>query len=91
MTASYQNPLKNLFKGYLFCYESNFLQKCCREFIDLHCMVKYCVTGIPARRKLPESMDAVLAFEEEFGREVSEDAVLQFRTVGDVVRYFEGW
>lgn len=34
-------------------------------------------------------MDAVLAFEEEFDREVPEDAVLQFRTVGDIVRYFE--
>lgn len=34
-------------------------------------------------------MDAVLAFEEEFGEEIPDDVIVKFRTVGDLVGYFE--
>lgn len=35
-------------------------------------------------------MDAVLAFEEEFGVEIPDDRIMEFRTVGDILRYLEG-
>lgn len=34
-------------------------------------------------------MDAVLAFEEEFELEIPDNVIAKFRTVGDLVRYFE--
>lgn len=34
-------------------------------------------------------MDAVLAFEEEFGVEIPDDRIMEFRTVGDIVEYLE--
>lgn len=34
-------------------------------------------------------MDAVLAFEEEFEVEIPDDVIVKFRTVGDLVGYFE--
>lgn len=34
-------------------------------------------------------MDAVLAFEEEFELEIPDNVIAEFRTVGDLVRYFE--
>lgn len=35
-------------------------------------------------------MDAVLAFEEEFGVEIPDGRIMEFRTVGDIVSYLEG-
>lgn len=35
-------------------------------------------------------MDAVLAFEDEFGTEIPDEKIAEFRTVGDIVRYLEG-
>lgn len=34
-------------------------------------------------------MDAVLASEEEFGVEIPDSVIMEFRTVGDIVRYLE--
>ncbi len=34
-------------------------------------------------------MDAVVAFEEEFGVEIPVYQIIEFRTVGDIVRYFD--
>lgn len=34
-------------------------------------------------------MDAVLAFEEEFGVEIPVDIIVELRTVGDIVEYLE--
>lgn len=34
-------------------------------------------------------MDAVLAFEEEFEVKIPDDVIARFRTVGDLVEYFE--
>ena len=36
-------------------------------------------------------MDAVLAFEDELGMEIPDEKIMEFRTVGDIVRYLEGW
>lgn len=35
-------------------------------------------------------VDAVLAFEDEFGIEISDDTIMELRTVGDIVRCLEG-
>lgn len=34
-------------------------------------------------------MDAVLAFEDEFGIEISDDMIMELRTVGDIMRCLE--
>lgn len=34
-------------------------------------------------------MNAVLTFEDEFGIEISDERIQEFRTVGDIVRYLE--
>lgn len=34
-------------------------------------------------------MDAALAFEEEFGVEIPDDRIMEFKTVGDIVEYLE--
>lgn len=35
-------------------------------------------------------IDAVLAFENEFGLEIPDNTIMEFRTVGDVVEYIKG-
>lgn len=53
--------------------------------------------GINAETRLQEDLKAdsldtvelVMAAEEEFGIEIEEDVVLTFKTVGDVVKYIE--
>lgn len=35
-------------------------------------------------------MDAVLAFEDEFGVEIPDNMIMEFRTVGDVAEYLIG-
>lgn len=55
------------------------------------------VDGINAETRLQEDLKAdsldtvelVMAAEEEFGIEIEEDVVLTFKTVGDVVKYIE--
>lgn len=34
-------------------------------------------------------MDAVVAFEEEFGIEIPDEVITEFRTVGDVIEYLK--